>query len=125
VKIDKDAMIGGVPVKQLRAGLDRLSFRSWTPEEACQKIGIPASETDSVFQALLAAGIVQPAKEDSRPARFKLGREGSALINAKFIKRIDRGKVDELVCGLLERVKEVNAVDRYVMMVVEIRLLAV
>jgi predicted nucleotidyltransferase len=43
------------------------------------------------------------------------------LVNVPFIKRIDRAKADALVAGLIERAKEINEDDRFVLRVTELR----
>ncbi|MDX8496906.1 hypothetical protein RFM99_00600 [Mesorhizobium sp. VK4C] len=114
---DKNAIIAGVPAKQLRDSLRRLQGGSpQSRNTVCQILGVG----DREFDALISADIVEASEE--LQGHYQLGRRGADLLNAKFVKRIGRAKVDELMEGLLRRAREINDDDRYVMMVVELRL---
>jgi len=71
------------------------------------------------WQCLMAEGYLE--KSDRLRGWYRTGPAAPRLINVRFIKRIDRTKADALVAGLIERAKEINDDDRFVLIVTELR----
>jgi hypothetical protein len=125
MKLDRNSVIAGRPVKEVRDGLRRLRHGSWTRKGIIENY--PQRHRDDRFKkprridptdALLTAGLLEQDKE--HVGHFVITDKGIRVSCARILPPITRAKADALMAALLQRVAEVNANDDFCWGVAEI-----
>jgi hypothetical protein len=119
MQIDKNDLLAGVPAKRLRDALTKMGGDSWSRKKLREELKLSRQEATGVLAGLKAEGYLEAS--DRLRGWFRTGPAAPRLINVRFIKRIDRAKADALVAGLIERAKQINEDDRFVLRVTELR----
>src|SRR5262245_8680920 len=119
MQIDKNELLAGVPAKRLRDALTKMGNDSWSRKTLREELKRSPRETMDILRALKAEGYLEAS--DRLRGWYSAGPAAPRLINVRFIKRIDRAKADALVAGLIERAKEINQDNRFVLRVTELR----
>src|SRR5262245_16258844 len=117
--IGKNDLLAGVPAKLLRDTLSKMGGDSWSRKKLREELKLSPQETMDILRGLKDAGYLEAS--DRLKGWYRAGPAAPRLINVRFIKRIDRAKADTLVAGLIKRAKEINADDRFVLCVTEVR----
>jgi hypothetical protein len=117
--IGKDELLAGVPAKRLRDTLIKIGQDSWSRKKLREELKLAPSETAGILARLKAEGYL--AASDRLRGWYRTGPASQRLVNVLFIKRITRAKADTPVAGLIERARQINNDDRFVLSVTELR----
>ena len=123
MRIDRNTVIGGRPAKQVRNLLRKMENRYWGSCDIAEYFGIRTTAARVLIDRLVELALLkrEENQSDGKPCHV-WGENAGRLANAKLLKPIDRKKADELVAGLLQRIKQVNVDDYYLYVVDEVRL---
>jgi hypothetical protein len=117
--IGKNDLLAGVPAERLRDTLIKMGQDNWSRKKLRQELKLAPSETAGILALLKAEGYL--AASDRLRGWYRTGPAAQRLVNVLFIKRITRAKADALVEGLIERARQINDDDRFVLCVTELR----
>lgn len=119
MQIGKDELLAGVPAKRLRDALSKMGHDSWSRKKLREELKLPRTGWADILARLKEEGYLDAS--DRLRGWYRAGPAAPRLINVRFIRRIDRAKADALVAGLIQRAKDINADDRFVLAVTELR----
>jgi hypothetical protein len=132
LNLDRTTVIAGLPIKTVRDAIREMKRHDnndygWTVEKLGTHLKISATHAEWLCETLREQGVLKRAPQpdtrwSERGIYYRVSDSGTRFINASMLKRIDRARVDKLLAGLLERVKEVNANNDLCCFVNEIRL---
>jgi hypothetical protein len=123
VRIDRNTVIGGRPAKQVRNLLRKMENRYWGSSAIAEYFCISTTGANVLIDRLVELELLNREENQSNGKLcYVWGENAGRLANAKLLKPIDRKKADELVAGLLQRIKKVNVNDYYLYVVDEVRL---
>ena len=120
MQIGKNELLAGVPAKRLRDTLIKMDNANWSRQELQKELGLKRANIANVLAELVAAKFIEPAPRFK--GWYRAGEAAARLVNVRFMKRIDRAKAAALVDGLLQRAKQINEDDRFVLAITELRL---
>ena len=120
MQIGKHELLAGVPAQRLRDTLVKMDNANWSRQWLQKELGLKRADIATVIDDLVAAKYLQPAERFK--GWYQTGEAAPRLVNVRFIKRIDRAKAAALIEGLLQRAKQINEDDRFVLTVTELRL---
>jgi hypothetical protein len=95
----------------------------WSVLDLAAYIEVSSTQAEWLCETLQKRGVLRPdTRWHPQGTCYRLSETGTRFTNATMLKRIDRVKVDEIVAGLLERVRKINADNRLCHFINEIRL---
>jgi hypothetical protein len=128
MNLDRTTVIAGLPIKAVRDAIremDRLDNHGWALDDLAVHMKISVTNAEWLCETLRERGVLvtKPQPEGhERGVYYTLSETGTRFTNARMLKRIDRARVDQLLAGLLERVREINADNDLCYFINEIRL---
>jgi len=130
MNLDRTTVIAGLPIKAVRDAIremdrnDNLGW-GWALDDLAVRMKISMTNAEWLCETLREQGVLvrKPQPEDlERGVYYAVSETGTRFTNARMLKRIDRARVDQLLAGLLERVREINADNDLCYFINEIRL---
>jgi predicted transcriptional regulator len=125
-------MIAGLPIKTVRDAVREMNRHDvnnygWTVEQLAAHLKISSTQAEWLCETLVEQGVLERKPQPDirwykRGQYYSVSETGTRFTNATMLKRIDRAKVNKLIAGLLERVKNINADNNLCNFINEIRL---
>jgi predicted nucleotidyltransferase len=126
MKFDKNAIIGGYPIKKIRNFLKNLGHDSIEIEYLSNSFKITHDEAKSLLEELVKLDYMEVFQEkdeiynENNSPLYQITLAGSSLAYSNFLPRIPRQKAETIYKSFMERVAEVNSNDYYLVEVTKV-----
>lgn len=119
MRLDKNELIAGVPVRAVRDFLRRLRSGHWSKEAIEEDLRLPPDHADALIKELVARGLLEAETHRGLgPAIwYKSGPAADRFVMVRFLKPISKEKARKVLDGFLERVRALNANDEFLYVV--------
>jgi DNA-binding MarR family transcriptional regulator len=132
LNLNRTTVIAGLPIKTVRDAIREMNRHDvneygWTVEKLAAHLKISETHAEWLCETLLEEDVLERTPQPDtrwheRGIYYRVSETGTRFINATMLKRIDRVRVDKLLAGLLQRVKEINGNNDLCYFINEIRL---
>jgi hypothetical protein len=132
VNLDRTTVIAGLPIKTARDAIremhrNDINRYGWSVLDLAAYMEVSSTQAEWLCETLQKRGILERKPQPGtrwhpQGTYYSVSETGTRFTNATMLKRIDRVKVDEIVAGLLERARKINADNRLCYFINEIRL---
>jgi hypothetical protein len=110
MKIDRNAVVAGQPVRKVRDLLRWLGTAGLAVAGFAERLAIPEAEAERWLAGMLELGLLEPSGAAVDGAQYyRVTRDGAQLAAAVFLKRIARAKGERIIADLLDRADIINA----------------
>ena len=121
MRLDKNASIGGQPVKRIRDLLRRMETAHWSDQAIADFFRLDAAQANALAGDLVSRGFLQVSERPDHRRFYELGPQGPRLASARLLKPITRAKAESIVAAFLQRVEAINARPELLERVCEVR----
>jgi predicted nucleotidyltransferase len=123
LRLDKNATIGGQPIKRIRGLLWRMGNGHWSHRQIADFFHVDSVTAHALIDEMVIRGFLQVTEQRARNSRrfYECGPQGPRLSSARLLKPITRQKADAIIAAFLERVESVNARPELLERVCEVR----
>jgi hypothetical protein len=119
MRLDRTQRIAGVPILRVRDFFRWLGGSAFDHRHVAERLKLSRARTPTLVKALHAEGLIEP--DDVEHGYWQVTNKGHRLAAAKGVPPIPRKKAEQLIAGVLERARQINARGELTHRVREIR----